>query len=182
MAAAGNTIEGTAVPAEHAVGLPQMDTSTFPSQWFWLLVTFALLMIVLRNVALPGIAGGIANRKTRIDGDLGAAEGARKDAQDALAAYEKALADARSRALQLADENRKRLIAELDKTKAAADAEAQRMTADAEARIAAGRAKAASGVRAAAADAAASIVDRLIGVAVPANDAAAAVDLETKRG
>ena len=39
MAAAEGTVEGTAQPAEHA-GLPQMDVGTFPSQVFWLAITF----------------------------------------------------------------------------------------------------------------------------------------------
>jgi F-type H+-transporting ATPase subunit b len=175
MAAAEGTIEGTVVPAE-TTGLPQMDVSTFPSQLFWLAVTFGLLLIVLSKVALPNIAGGIANRKARIDGDLAGAEAARKNASDALAAYESALAQARARALAHADENKKRLTAELDRLKADADAKAQSATAAAEARIASERAKAASQVRASAAEAASAIVERLIGVSVGADEAAKAVD------
>jgi F-type H+-transporting ATPase subunit b len=167
--------EGTAEPAENA-GLPQMDVGTFPSQWFWLAVTFGLLMVILRRVALPAIAGGIEGRKAKIGGDLRDAETARKKAQEALTAYESALAQARAKALAHADENRKKLTAEIDTLKAAADARAQTAAAAAETRIKAEHEKAAVQVRASAADAAREIVERLIGVSVSAEDAAKAVD------
>ena len=65
MAAAEGTIEGTGAPEGHA-GLPQMDTSTFPSQVFWLAVTFGLLFVVLSRMTLPMIAGSIGARRNRI--------------------------------------------------------------------------------------------------------------------
>lgn len=167
--------EGTAEPAESA-GLPQMNVDTFPSQWFWLAVTFGLLMILFSKVVLPNLAGGIANRTAKIGGDLREAEAARKKAQDALTAYESALAQARAKALAHADENRKKLTAEIDKLKADADAKAQAASAAAESRIVAERAKAAAHVRASAAEAARDIVERLIGVSVSPDEAAKAVD------
>jgi F-type H+-transporting ATPase subunit b len=167
--------EGTAEPAENA-GLPQMNVGTFPSQWFWLAVTFGLLMVILKKSVLPAIEGGIANRKAQIGGDLRDAETARKKSQDALAAYDSALAQARAKALAHADENRKKLGTEIDRLKAEADAKAQGASAAAEARIAAERNKAMGHVRASAADAARDIVERLIGVPVSAEDAANAVD------
>jgi F-type H+-transporting ATPase subunit b len=180
---AENTIEGTAADgAPHASGLPQMNAETFPSQIFWLAITFGALFIVMWRVAVPRIGGAIEARKARIEGDLGEAERARKNAADALAAYESALAQARAKALAMADENRKKLNAEVDTLKADADAKAQSATASAEARIAAERNKAAAQVRASAADAATAIVERLIGVSVTADDAASAIDGTGKRG
>jgi len=175
MAAA--TIEGTESTAQREeVGLPQMNTEHFAGQIFWLAVTFGLLFILLSRVTLPKIAGGLAARKNRIDGDLTAAERFKKDASDALAAYEAALAQARGRALALADENRKRTVAEIERMKAAADAKAQEAMGKAEARIAAERSRAEGNIRAAAAEAAASIVERLLGVQVSGDEAAKAVD------
>ena len=180
MAAAEGTVEGTAEPAEHA-GLPQMDVGTFPGQVFWLAITFGLLFLVLWRTTLPMIAGVIGARRNRIEADLGTAESLRKDAADALAGYESALATARSRAIKLADENKKRVVAEIDQLKAAGAATVQASTADAERRIMAERAKAVTGVKNAAADAAADIVERLIGTPVSREDAANAVaSVETK--
>jgi F-type H+-transporting ATPase subunit b len=176
------TTEGTGAPAEHA-GLPQMNAGTFPSQIFWLVVTFGLLFLVLWRKTLPMIESVIGQRRGRIEGDLGTAENFRKEAQAALAAYEAALAQARARAHQLADQNRKIVVGEIERLKAAADAEAQKAFGIAEKRIAAERGKALAGVRTAAAEAAAEIVERLIGVSVSAEDAAKDVPpIEAKGG
>jgi F-type H+-transporting ATPase subunit b len=180
MAAAEGTIEGTRAPEGHA-GLPQMDVGTFPGQVFWLVLTFGLLFLVLWRVTLPMIAGAIGNRRNQIEGDLQTAENLRQDAGAALTAYEAALTQARGRAHQLADENKKRIVAEIEQLKSAAEAEAQRTMAEAERRIAGERAKAVTGVAAAAAEAAADIVQRLIGGTVSIEDARNAVaSLETK--
>src|SRR5258707_3360464 len=106
---ARETTEGTAAPAEHA-GLPQMNAGTFPSQIFWLVVTFGLLFLVLWRKTLPMIEGAIGQRRGRIEGDLGTAESFRKEAQAALAAYEAALAQARARAPQPSDEKRRSIV------------------------------------------------------------------------
>ena len=108
--AARETTEGTGAPEGHT-GLPQMDVGTFPSQIFWLVVTFGLLFLVLSRKTLPMIEAIIGNRRIRIEGDLGTAEAFRKEAQNALAAYEAALAQARAKAHRLADENRKVIVA-----------------------------------------------------------------------
>ena len=178
MAAAATTIEGTEAaghPAEEG-GLPQLNPEFYASQIFWLAIIFGFLFIVLSRVTLPKIASGLAARKSRIEGDLGAAEQSKKDASDALAAYEAALAQARSKALALADENRKRIVGEIESLKSAADAKAVDAMSKAEARIAAERTRAESSIRSAAAEAAASIVERLIGAPVSGDEAARAVD------
>ena len=181
MAAAEQTTTGTQVPEGHA-GLPQMNPETFPSQIFWLVVTFGLLFIVLWRNTLPMIAGTIGARRDQIEGDLGTAETMRKDAAGALQAYEAALAGAKSRALQLADENKKRIVAELESVKNAADADSQSAMAAAEKRIAAQRTDAVAGVKTAAASAAADIVERLLGTPVSAEEAANAVAAVTVKG
>jgi F-type H+-transporting ATPase subunit b len=178
MAAA--TIEGTEKAGAPEGGLPQLNPEHFAGQVFWLAITFGLLFILLSRVTLPRIAGALADRKTRIDSDLAAAERSKKDASDALASYEAALAQARGRALSLADENRKRIVGEIDAIKHAADAKAQEAMSKAEARIAAERARAEGNLRTAAAEAAASIVERLLGVSVSSDEAVKAVDAEKK--
>jgi F-type H+-transporting ATPase subunit b len=175
MAAEGGTTEGTVAPREHA-GLPQMDPTTFPSQLFWLVVTFGLLFLVLWRVTLPRIAGVIGDRRNRIEGDLETAEKMRNDAAEALKAYETALATARGGAASVADENRKRVAGEIEAMKIAADRDSQIAMNAAETRIAAERAKAEIHVRAAAGEAAASIVERLIGETVGPEDARRAVE------
>ena len=172
MAAQAHTTE-TEVPKSG--GFPPFDTTTFPSQIFWLTITFAFLFVVLWRVAGPRIGGAIAARKNQVTGDLGQAQAHRKDAEAAQAAYEAALAEARKRAQALADENRKRINGEIDAAKAAAEADAHKATADAEARIRATRESALAQVAKSAEEAAIAIVAHLTGETVAAEDARAAL-------
>ena len=173
MAETSTAKTGTEVP--HGAGFPPFKTETFPSQIFWLAITFTVLLIVVWRVVGPRIASVIGERKGRIDGDLAAADKHHKDAEAAQAAYQSALAEARARAHDAADENRKLVADEVEKARVAADAEAKEATAQAETRIAAMRQEAAKQVTVAAQDAAAAIVARLIGAAVSPEEAAAAV-------
>ncbi len=161
----------TATEATPRGGLPQMDTGTFPSQIFWLIVTFGLLFLVLWRITLPMIEGVIGDRRNRIDGDLGAAEKLRQQAAEALASYEAGLSGARSRAHQILDDNRKSINAELETQKAGAGAETQALVRQAEERIAADRARALGSLRPAAAEAAVAIVERLTGARVNSEEA-----------
>ena len=165
----------TGTEASHGAGFPPFKTESFPSQIFWLVITFAVLFVVLWRVAGPRIASVIGQRKGHIAGDLASADKHRGEAQAALAAYEAALADARARAHALADESRKLAADEVDRAKTLADSEAREAAARAEAQIAATRAEAAKYVTKAAQDAAAAIVDRLIGETVSPEEAEAAV-------
>jgi F-type H+-transporting ATPase subunit b len=174
MAAAGT--HTTEVPAKpEGAGFPPFKTETFPSQFFWLVLTFAFLFVVLWRIAGPRIQGVIATRRSRIEGDLAQAQMHKSEADSASAAYQSALAGARSRAQTLAEQNRKRVAGEIDRAKADADATTLGEIAKAEARIAASRGEARVHVAKAAQEAAIAIVARLTGDTVPADEAATAV-------
>jgi F-type H+-transporting ATPase subunit b len=162
--------------APHQGGFPPFDTTTFPSQLFWLVVTFAFLFTVLWKVAGPRINSAITQRRRAINGAIAGANAARSDAEAAEAAYRTALAGARARASALAEENRQAMNAEIAKAKAEADARAAAAMAEADARIAATRDAAKANVSIAARDAAIAIVARLTGDQVSAEDAATAVE------
>jgi F-type H+-transporting ATPase subunit b len=164
----------TQVPKKEG-GFPPFDTTTFPSQLFWLAITFAFLFTVLWRVAGPRINGAITNRRGVINGAIAEAGKARGDAEAAQAAYEVALAGARARANALAEETRQKLNGEIAKAKAEADARAHDAVAAADARIAGTRETAKTHVKTAARDAAIAIVERLTGDKVSADDAAAAI-------
>jgi F-type H+-transporting ATPase subunit b len=172
MAAAETTTEGTEA---NGGGFPPFKTETYPSQLFWLTVTFAFLFVVLWRVAGPRIAGVLAEREGRIAGDVSNAERSKKEAEAALAAYHSALAKARQSAQATAEENRKRIGAEVDRAKAQADEKAREASAAAEARLTQARTDAKDRILKAAGDAAVDIVSRLTGDNVSSADAAAAV-------
>jgi F-type H+-transporting ATPase subunit b len=180
MAAADTTTATTQVPGKPETGgFPPFKTETFPSQIFWLAVTFLFLFVVLWRVAGPRIAGTITTRRNTITGDLTAAQTHRADAESASAAYQAALTSARGKAQGLADANRKAIAAEIEREKQAADAKAHDDIARAEARIAASRIEARSHVAKAAEEATVAIVAHLTGETVSVADAAEAVRMAT---
>jgi len=166
----------TEVPAKkEGAGFPPFKTETFPSQLFWLAITFGFLFVVLWRVAGPRINAAITLRRNTINEAIEAANRARGDADAASAAYDTALAGARARAHAVAEQTRQAMNAELTKAKAEADAAASAAMHAADARIQASREQARGHVANAARDAAIAIVARLTGETVSAEDAAKAV-------
>lgn len=117
-------------------GLPQLDFATYPTQIFWLLVTLCVLYYLMSKIALPRIGSVLEERADAIADDLDAAEEFKRKAQDAEAAYEKALADARAKAQAIAAETRAEIQKQVDEAMAKADAEIAARTAEGEKRIA----------------------------------------------
>lgn len=78
--------------------MPQFDPTVFPTQLFWLVVTFTVLFFVLSRWALPKVASVLDARQTKIDDDLDRAAASKGEAEDALAEYEKSLADGTAKA------------------------------------------------------------------------------------
>ena len=157
--------------AEEAAGLPQLDLTTFGNQIFWLVVTLVVLYLVLSRVALPRIAAVLSDRQGAITGDLMAAEEFKQKARAAEAAYDKALADARTEAQAIVAKNRAEIQAELDAAIAKADAEIAARTAESEGRLREIRASSDAGAREVARDVAAQLVASFGG-----NADAAAID------
>ena len=168
---------GYAAEGAKSGGMPQLDFSTFPNQVFWLLVTLVVIYLILSRVALPRIAGILADRQGAITNDLAAAEDLKAKSVAAEEAYNKALADARAEAQRIAAETRAEIQSDLDDAIALADAEIAARSAESEKAIADIRAGALASVEEVAKDTAAEIVAALGGDA----DADAAADAVSTR-
>jgi F-type H+-transporting ATPase subunit b len=153
--------------------MPQLDTSTWPSQLFWLALTFCLLYYIVSQMIIPRTGGVIEKRKSTIEGDLAAAQRLKQEAEQALKAYEASLTEARSRAGGITAEERNRLRSETDSAMAKVNAEISAKIAAAEKSIAAAKAKAMENIETIAADLSSSIVGELIGGAPIAAEAQA---------
>ncbi len=91
--------------------MPQLDTTTFTSQIFWLVIAFLLLFAVVRSIAAPRLTGMAGQRTAQKDGDFAAAEAAR--------AAEKAKVEAHAAKLAAAqDAARHQLAAATDRSRA----------------------------------------------------------------
>lgn len=119
-----------------AVGMPQLDITTFPNQIFWLLVTLVVIYLVLNRVALPRIGAVLAERKGTITNDLAAAEELKLKAVAAEKAYNDALARARAEAARIVAAARADIQRDLDAATAEADARIAAKAAESERAIA----------------------------------------------
>lgn len=117
-------------------GMPQLDLTTFSNQIFWLVVTMVVLYFIMSRVALPRIAAVLADRRGTITSDIAAAEDFKLKAQEAEAAYNQALADARTEANRIVEAAKSEMQAELDVQLAKANAEIAARSAESERHIA----------------------------------------------
>jgi len=179
--ATANTTAHTEAPGAPHKAFPPFDTHTFPSQLFWLAICFIAIYVMTARLVRPRVGGIIASRGQRISDDLAEAGRLKGESEAAMAAYEKALADARNRAQAIAGETRDRLQAEADRNRKALEDQLAARLADAEKSIEATKSSAMANVRGIATEAAAAIVTRLTGVSAPDSAVTAAVDAALKR-
>jgi F-type H+-transporting ATPase subunit b len=163
-------------------GLPQLDAQTYPTQIFWLIVTFAVLYAILSKVALPRIAEVLEERQERISDDIDTAERLRSEAAAVQADYEKALAEARSKAHDLFRETAETVAKEQAEAEAEAAGKTARKTKTAETRIAKQRDEALQGLSDVASEAAIAATLKLIGVKPSAAAVGKAVEAATAEG
>ncbi|PSC04677.1 F0F1 ATP synthase subunit B' [Alsobacter soli] len=154
---------------------PPFDSSTFGSQLVWLAIAFGALYLLMSKVALPRVTRILDERHGKISSDLEAAAKLKAQTDEAIATYEKALADARANAQAIAGETRDKLQAETDAKRKALEADLHGKLDAAERQIVEGKAKAMQNVRGIAADATSVIVQQLVGRTPSADEVDAAV-------
>jgi len=165
---------------EHASGggMPQLDFDTFPSQIFWLVVALVALYYILSRIALPRIGSVLEARSDTIADDLDRAAEYKRRAEEADQAYQAALAEARSKAQEIAAKTKAEIQKGVDKAIAEADAEISARTAESEKRLAEIRESAISNVEIVAAETAAALIQAIAPSA--ADDAAVKAAVATK--
>ncbi|MBN9138590.1 MULTISPECIES: F0F1 ATP synthase subunit B [Phyllobacterium] len=159
----------------HKGVFPPFDSSHFASQLLWLALTFAFFYLFLSRVVLPRIGGIIETRRDRIATDLDQAARMKQESDEALAAYEQELAEAKKKAGSIAQTARDESKAKADAETAEISAALEKKLAEAEASIASIKDKAMAGVGAIAEETAAEIVKKIIGGTVDTASVSAAV-------
>ena len=155
--------------------MPQLDPSLFPTQVFWLVITFLALFLIAWKVALPRITEVLDARQTRIDGDLEKAQALKTEAEEAIAVYEKTLADATSEAQAIHRDTVQKLAEERTLRHEELSRKLSEQARAAETRIATEKERAVENIRDATLDVVQSATQRLIGVTVAEADADRAV-------
>jgi len=118
--------------------MPQLDLSSFPSQLFWLAITFALLYLIMAKAVLPQITSVLQGRQDRISSDLEKADHMKAEAERMEEEYNSSLENTRSKASAIiakavtkAEEFSKKKHSELDAVLAKKAEEADKMIAGA---------------------------------------------------
>jgi F-type H+-transporting ATPase subunit b len=156
--------------------MPQLDYHTFVPQLVWLAISFAVLYILMAALALPMVRGAIEGRRRHLDDDLGRASAAKAEAEAALAAYQKTLADARAAAQDTLRQTGEKLAAEAAERQRELAATLAAQIEAAEARIAAAKEQALGEIRTVAADVGSAVVEKLTGAVPDSETMTGAVD------
>lgn len=176
LAAAAEHAPGAEHGGEHASGgLPQLNPANFPTQIFWLALTFIALYYLMAKKALPRVAEVLEERQDRISRDLSKAASLKEEAEAALVIVEKALADARGDAQGVIAQTVTEIEAANQARQAALNADITERLRTAEANIQASKEQAVANVRSAAADIARDVAAKIGGVEADAAAADAAV-------
>lgn len=160
--------------------MPQLNPLDWAPQIIWLIIVFGILYVLMVKVVLPRIGGVIEARASHIAKDLAEADRLRRQTEEAIAAYEQALAEAKQKAHAIIDAGRAKLKEEIAAEREKLERELGKKSAEAEARINAAKTSAMKDVSAVAADVAADIVRRLIGSAPSRGDIEKAIEASRK--
>lgn len=142
--------------------MPQLDPTSFPSQLFWLTVTFVALYLILARFILPVIHDILEGRQSKLDSDLSQAAGMKEEAEAAKEAYELSLKDARQKAHDMIVASQALIQKETAERQATLDKDMNKKTMDAEAAIADARKQAEKQMGPVAAELAGLIVETLV--------------------
>lgn len=170
-----HTETGTAHEGGGEHSFPPFDPSYFPSQILWLAITFGIFYLVLKRVVLPRIGNILEVRSDRIAQDLDQAARMKEDADEAVAAYEQELADARKKANVIGQEARDKAKAEAEAERKQIEQQLDAKLQDAEGRIAKIKESAMGDVGTIAEETTAAIVEQLLDTRADKKEIAAAV-------
>jgi F-type H+-transporting ATPase subunit b len=143
--------------------MPQFDPAVWTPQLVWLAITFIVLYLLMAKIALPRVSEVLEDREVRINESLRKAELLKLRAEDAIAAYEKTIADVRAKAAEEVRTAREQAAAESAERNARLSKRLANEIAAAERRIDAAREAAIAGLRDVAVTASGAAFERLIG-------------------
>lgn len=156
--------------------MPQLEQiHTFIGQIFWLIITFGFLYLILWKAALPRVSSILLERQDRIDEDIQKAVEFKKEAEKAVAAYEKLVADAQSNAQAVIREANEKQAARAATRQEALTEKIKVDIANAEKRIDEARSEAINNIQSVSIEVAQSAASRLIGIEIGLEEAETAV-------
>ena len=95
-------------------GMPQFNVESFPSQLFWLFITFSFLYLFITFIILPRIRENIRLRKNKISNDIERATATKSQAQEIISEYNKKIEEAKIKARNMIKNTAKRANLDFD--------------------------------------------------------------------
>lgn len=143
--------------------MPQFDPAVWEPQLVWMAITFVVLYLLMSKVALPRVGEVLEEREQRINLSLRRAEDLKAKAEDAVAEYERTIADVRAKAADEVRGAREQAMAKATEQHEELAARLADEVSAAEERIHQARSAAIAGLRDLASVVAGAAVERLIG-------------------
>lgn len=144
-------------------GMPQLDFTWYPSQIFWLIISFSVLYFIMARFIVPRIHMVLENRQQRIEYDLDRAASLKTEAEQARETYELALSDARGQAQKLLTEVSAAITTTADAKHNELDSILNSKVAESEQAINEARLKAETQMEPTAAEVACKMVEKILG-------------------
>ena len=156
--------------------MPQLDFATFPTQIFWLCITFLVLYLVMWKVVIPRISGVLQERQSRVENDLERAEQLQLEATSVLAAYKESISNGKLEAQKIIQEATLQIAKSQTQRETEALKRISAMTKEAEGKITAARNDAIADIRSVAAELVQITVLKLSGSEVSKEEALTTVE------
>ena len=81
--------------------MPQLEITTYPSQIFWLVISFLLLYLIMSRIIIPRISSVIKSRETEIKNNIHISEQMYKDTEIINDEYEETKKNIENEARQI---------------------------------------------------------------------------------
>ena len=104
-------------------GMPQLDSTYWISQIFWLSLTFGGLFIVLTKFILPNISKNLEDRKSKILENIELADKQKNDSENKIKEYENIILDGKNKAKSILNDAKKKILDDINKKRDILDTE-----------------------------------------------------------
>ena len=171
----------SAVNAAEKVGMPQLDTKFWFSQFFWLTITFSILLILLSKFILPKISSNLEARKSQILENIVAAEKKREESELKIKEFEEIVEKSKNEAKNYLNQVKTKLAKSINLKKEALEKELSDEIQKVEVEIQELRDKAPERINKIAVETSTDLLEQLIGVDVNSSSISAIVDDLSKK-
>ncbi|MDA7714684.1 F0F1 ATP synthase subunit B [Candidatus Pelagibacter sp.] len=166
----------SAVNAAEKVGMPQLDTEFWFSQFFWLVITFSILFVILSKFILPKISANLETRKSQILENISAAEKKREESELKNQEYEEIVKKSKDEAKKQLKQARERLTRDINLKKEALEKELSEQIKEVEVEIQSFKNNAPEKIKKIAIETSTDLIQKLTGIEVNNSSISAIVD------